>query len=289
VSGCRTVSPTSLSVAAPGFSPADASSTAPQTVHRPVVALPWEPSHNRVWQRDLSVLPYAEFSGDQVIVHNVRNTDYITEHDYLLHHDDRSYDLNEIAAVYFFVVPFVETAALAHTMLSFEFADGRCLAISVEVRLEENERYFPLAGVMRQFELIYVVADERDLVLLRTEHRNVDVYMHKARATPQQVRALFVDMLRRVNEIHRQPEFYDTLTNNCTTNIVRHINQLAPGRIPAGDYRVLLPGYSDELAHELGLLDTSLPLDEARRQARITELAHRFKDDPDFSARIRGR
>jgi hypothetical protein len=289
LAGCRTVTPTSLTVPAASV-PATGmpAATSPAQPAQPLVtAYPWEPSHRRIWKRDLAVLPYAEFQDDKVTVHNVRNTDYITESDYLLRYDNRSYDLDEVEAVYFVVVPFAETPALAHTMLSFGFADGRYLGISVEVRLEEHESYSPVLGAMRQFEIMYVVADERDLVLLRTEHRKCDVYVHKARVTPEQARALFVDMLRRVNDIHQRPEFYDTITNNCTTNIVRHINQLAPGKIP-NDYRVLLPGYSDELAYELGLLDTSLSLDETRRRARITDLAHQHKDDPDFSNKIRG-
>jgi hypothetical protein len=293
--GCRTITPTSLKVppSDPLHSPTpplpDSPTLPPPSTTAPLItAYAWQPSHRRNWQRDLSVLPFAEFNGERVTVRNVRNTDYITEHDYLLHYEDRTYDLNDLAAAYFVVVPFNETPALAHTMLSFEFADGRCLGVSVEVRLEQHETYSPLLGAMRQFELMYVVADERDLVLLRTEHRKCDVYLHKARATHRQVRDLFVDILQRVNQIHAQPEFYDTLTNNCTTNIVQHINRLAPGKIPS-DFRVLLPGNSDELALELGLLDTNLPLEEARRRAKITELAHRHKDDPDFSARLRGR
>lgn len=260
---------------------------------RPIAPVPamavshWQPSHYRNWKPDLAVLPYAEFDGDTVTVHNVRNADYITENDYLLHYDDRTYDLSEVESVYFFVVPFTDTPALAHTMLSFGFADGRYLAISVEVRLEQHESYSPLLGALRQYELMYVVADERDVVRLRTEQRKVDVYMYKARTTPEQTRSLLVDMLRRANEIYRKPEFYDTLTNNCTTNIVDHIDHLAPGKISPTDPRVLLPGYSDELAYDLGLLDTNVSFAETRRRALINRLCHRYRDDEDFSEKIR--
>jgi hypothetical protein len=289
-SGCKGVATTDYAVV-----PASAALPIPEppsftTTAKPplITAYPWQPSHNRKWQRDLAVLPYAEFDGEQVTVRNIRDADYITENDYLLKYHDRVYDLNDLEAVYFFVVPFVEKPALAHTMLSFGFADGRHLGVSVEVRLEEGEKYFPMAGVMGQFEIMYLVAEERDLVLLRTEARDVDVYMYKARTTAEQRRALFVDVFRRVNQIYRQPEFYNTLTNNCTTNIVDHINHLAPGKIPY-DYRVLLPGYSDQLAYDLGLLDTDVSFEETRRRAHITQLAHRYRDDPDFSLRIRGR
>ncbi|MEQ8789748.1 MAG: DUF4105 domain-containing protein [Pirellulaceae bacterium] len=253
-----------------------------------MAAYPWEPSHYRKWKRDLAVLPRADFDGERVTIRNIRDADYITENDFLLRYNDRTYDLDDLESIYFFVVPFTEAPALAHTMLSFGFADGRHLGVSVEVRLEEGETYSPLLGAMRQFEIMYVVAEERDLVLLRTETRDCDVYMYKARTTPEQTRAFFVDVMRRVNEIHQQPEFYDTLVNNCTTNIVDHINNLAPGKVPS-DYRVLLPGYSDQLAFDLGLLDTDVSFEETRRRAHINPLAHRFRDDPDFSVKIRQR
>jgi hypothetical protein len=171
--GCKSVATTDYAVV-----PASAALPIPEppsftTAAKPplITAYPWQPSHNRTWQRDLAVLPYAEFDGEQVTVRNIRDADYITENDYLLKYHDRVYNLDDLEAVYFFVVPFVDNPALAHTMLSFGFADGRHLGVSVEVRLEEGEKYFPMAGVMGQFEIMYLVAEERDLVLLRTEAR----------------------------------------------------------------------------------------------------------------------
>ena len=122
---------------------------------------------------------------------------------------------------------------------------------------------------------------------MRPEYRHVDVLLYRTTATRAQARALFLDVMKRVNQLHDHPEFYDTFKNNCTTNIVRHINALAPGRVPY-DYRVLLPGYADELAYELGLIDNSLPFAEVRRRARISDLVLQYKDDPHFSQRIRG-
>jgi hypothetical protein len=185
------------------------------------------------------------------------------------------------------MVPFNETPALAHTMLSFGFANGDYVGVSVEVRLERGESYSPTLGLFGQFELIYVVADERDLVRVRTEYRDVDVLVYRTRATPDQARRLLVDVMQRVNELRDKPEYYDTLSNNCTTNIVRHINTLAPGRVPY-DYRVLLPGFADSLAYELGLLDNSRPFADLKQAARVNDLALRYKDDPHFSQRIRG-
>lgn len=244
------------------------------------------PSHDREWSLDLAVLPFADIADDHITLHNVRNCAYESDDDYVVNYYDRRYNLQQLQTVDFIVVPFVETPSLAHTMLSFGFADGKYVTVSAEARLEEHETYSPILGELRQYELIYVVADERDAILRRTKHRGVDVYVYRTIATPKQARELFLDVVHRVNELAEVPEFYDTLRNNCTTNIVRHLNQIRPTRIPY-DIRVLLPGFSDGMAYELGLLDASLPFAETRRRARVTDIANRSAGAADFSQRIR--
>jgi hypothetical protein len=245
------------------------------------------PTNDRDWVPEHQVLAHAEIDGDRLTVHNVRNCEFFSYRDCLVDHYDKTYDLSQLQSVDFIMVPFNETPALAHTMLSFGFANGEYLGISVEVRLERGESYSPTLGLLGQFELIYVVADERDLIRVRTEYRNVDVLVYRTKATPQMARRLLVEVMQRVNKLHDEPEYYDTLSNNCTTNIVRHINQLVPGSVPS-DIRVLLPGFADNLAWELGLIDNSRPFDEVKRRARVNELALRYKEDPHFSQRIRG-
>lgn len=247
----------------------------------------WTPSHHRDWIDEQRLLPYAEFHDGSVTIHNVRNARFFSYRDCLVEYEDRIYDLRKVESVDFLIVPFADNRAIAHTMLSFGFEDGQYLGVSVEVRLEKGEAYNAAIGLMGQFELMYVLADERDLLPVRPKYRGVDVYLYRTTATPAQSRALLIDILKRVNEIYHTPEFYDTLRNNCTTNIVRHINALAPGKVPY-DYRVLLPGFADSLAYELGLIDRSLPLEELRRRARITDLILAYEDDPHFSQRIRG-
>jgi hypothetical protein len=251
------------------------------------------PSNFRRWTPDLASLPWAEMSLDDhgaelMRVHNIRNFRYLSDVDYVIHHYDKTFRLDNLRTVDFIVVPFKEMPSLAHTMLSFGFDDDQYLVVSVEVRLEDGERYSPLKGSLRQYEITYIVADERDVIPLRTKHRNVEVFLYRTRATPEQARMLLRDVMQRVNKLAVEPEFYDSLTNNCTTNIVAHINRLKPGRIPF-DVGVILPGYSDFLAYELGILDTTLPFEEARRRAKINDLANRYLDDPEFSKRIRGR
>lgn len=244
------------------------------------------PSNTRNWSPDQAVLPYAEFRGETVRIFNVRNCDYRSTKDYDVHHYDRTYHLDDLTSVDFIVVPFRLSPALAHTMLSFGFAGQEHVAVSVEIRKEKGEEYAPLGGIANKFELMYVVGDERDLVGLRTNHRLDDVNIYRANASKEQVRVLFEDVFARVNDLHEKPEFYNTLTNNCTTNIRAHINRMAPGRIPY-DYRVLLPGYSDKLAYELGLLAEDGSFERIHAHARVNELAYRYRDDPDFSQKIR--
>jgi hypothetical protein len=245
------------------------------------------PSNDRDWVDEQRVLPRAEIQGDKVTIHNVRNARFFSYRDCLVEHYDKTYDLTKLKTVDFVMIPFADNRAIAHTLLSFGFEGGDYVGVSVEVRLEKGESYNAAVGLLGQFELMYVVADERDLLPVRPEHRGVDVLLYPSTARPAQARSLFLDILKRVNQLHEQPEFYDTLRNNCTTNIVRHINTIAPDRVPY-DYRVLLPGYADNLAYELGLIDRSLPFEETRRRARIGERILEFKDDSQFSARIRG-
>ena len=245
-----------------------------------------QPTNQADWSPDQAVLPTAEYRGNLVTIHNVRNCQYRGTSDYTVRHEDRTYDLDNLRTVDFIVVPFKEAPQLAHTMLSFGFAHDDYLAVSVEIRKRRDEAFSAWKGMLPHYEVMYVAADERDVVALRTNHRHDDVYVHRTRATPEQARALFVDVTARMNKLAAEPEFYNTFTNNCTTNIRRHVNDLAPGRVPY-DYHVLLPGYSDEMAYNLGMLASTEPFPLAREHARVNELAFRYRDAPDFSRQIR--
>lgn len=246
------------------------------------------PSHHREWRTDLALMPYCERDGDTYRIHNVRDFIYQSDDEYVVNYADRDLELSQLESVDFVVVPFKQVPSLAHTMLSFGFEDGNYLGVSVEARLEEGEKYSPVRGALRQYELMYVIAEERDLIARRTKHRDVDVYVYPTVATPEQAQALFAEVMDRVNQLAVQPEFYDTLTNNCTTNIVDHINRLRPGSITA-DLRLVLPGFSDRLAYDLGLLKSDRPFLETKRQARVNDLANRFAESDDFSQKIRRR
>jgi hypothetical protein len=245
-----------------------------------------EPSNARDWSPDQQVMPVATFRERYVDVRHIRNTEYRSTDDYTVSHYDRTFDLDALRSVWFVVEPFHGMEGPAHTLVSFGFANDVYVAISVEIRKEKGERFSPLLGLLKRYELMYVVADERDVIKLRSNYRKDDVFLYPIRTTPERRRRMFVEMLQRANRLAEHPEFYNTLTNTCTTNIVRHVNTIAAGRVP-WSYKVLLPAYSDELAYDLGLIDTTLPLDEARRRFRINDRAARYADDPEFSRRIR--
>lgn len=244
------------------------------------------PSNYRDWSPEFSVVPTVEIMGDEVTVRNVRNSSYVTESDYVLDFEDRNYKLSDLQTVDFICVPFAKVPMIAHTMLSFGFKGGDYLAISSEIRTERGETYSPLLGISRQYELTYVAADERDLIRLRTKHRNADVYLYRTLASPELSKRLFLSISQRMNELAETPEFYNTVQNNCTTNLVRHVNEIAPNRVPYS-LGVLLPGYADEYAYDLGILDQSLPFPLLKQRSWINDLASRYFDDPEFSQKIR--
>ncbi len=246
------------------------------------------PSNDRVWSEDQAILPFAEIEGNEVTIRNIRNFRYEPEGRQRAAYYDRTFDLRQLESVWFIVVPFGSIEGIAHTFVSFGFGPQGYVAISAEIRKEQGETYSPLRGLLRQYELMYVIGDERDLIQLRTHVHKDDVHLYPVRTDPAKMRTMFLEMIERANKLAREPEFYNTVTNSCTMNLVRHVNTISPRRVPFS-YRVLLPGYSDSLALELGLIDTDVPLDELRKRFRINERAERFADDPEFSARIRER
>jgi hypothetical protein len=246
-----------------------------------------EPGNDRAWIAEQSRLPTATFDGSIVAIENVRNFDWSGDGEPVRRWDRRTYDLDAIESVWFVLTPFAtDWRGPAHAFLSFGFADSQYIAISVEARREVGETYSILKGLLKRFEITYVIGDERDLIGVRTERQLDEVYVYPIRAQPEAVRRLFTDMLERANELAARPEFYGSLRNNCTTAILSHVNGIGDVRIPYG-WRVLVPGYSDELAHELGLIDTTLPLDAARTRFRVNDRAREHIDGDDFSTRIR--
>jgi hypothetical protein len=243
------------------------------------------PRNDRDWTVDQSILPTIEFKDDEVAIQNVRNFEYTDEFTYTPSYYDKTYNLNEITSVDFILVPLAKRA-IAHTFLTFGFKSGDYVSISVEVRKEKGETYSALKGLFDNYEIMYVVADERDVLRLRGIHRENEVYLYPATISPDKMRALFVSMLQKVQSLSTTPEFYNTLTSSCTTNIVSHINQIRDTDVPF-DLRTILPLHADELAYELGFINTDIPFPLLRAQSEISDKIRLYGDYINFSQMIR--
>lgn len=245
------------------------------------------PSHDRPWKVEQAVLPYAEFAGDLVTIDGIRDFSYAPDASIQdAAYTTGTYDLGEISSLWYGISVFSDFRGLAHTFLSFGFEDGRYLAISIEARQEVGESYNPFHGLLRRYDLIYVLAEERDVIGLRSHIRGETVHLYEFRMEAGRARQILEEMLSRTNEIRDQPEFYNTLTHNCMTGIVERSERISAWQ-KQFDYRILLPGYSDGLAQDLELIPTDVPLADLRAQARIRPEAASI-DDPDFSRKIRG-
>ncbi len=247
-----------------------------------------EPSNERDWQTDVAVLPSATIDGDSVTVHNIRNFAYRTETDYTPAYYDRRFDLRQLSGVDLVAVYWMGPA-IAHVFLSFAFADGQHLAFSIETRKEKNEDYSTLKGFFRQYELYYVVADERDVIRLRTNYRHnppESVHVFRLRSKPEHQRRLFLEYLRQINALKEKPAFYNTLTTNCTTNIWFNA-RVIDANLPFS-WKILASGHVPELLYERGQLqDDGLPFAELQRRAEVNARAQAADQAADFSQRIR--
>ena len=251
------------------------------------VALWWAsipPSNSRHWSPDVARTPRATFDGSRVTLENVRNFKYRSESAYDQRWETRTYNLEGVRGLDLFL-SFWGPTQIAHTIASWDFDDGQHLAISIETRKEKGESYSALRGFFRQYELYYVVADERDLIGLRTNCRGEQVYLYRIRVSASQARALLVDYLDEINRLADHPRWYNALTQNCTTAIRGHAENIgAGGRL---DWRLLANGHLDRLLYERAQIDTDLPFADLRARSNITERAKAAGASPDFSARIR--
>lgn len=257
-----------------------------------VVLLVWwsglEPSNERDWQTDVAVLPRATIEGDLVTVHNIRNFDYRSETDYTPAYYDRRFDLRKLEGVDLVAVYWMGPA-IAHVFLSFAFAGGEHLAISIETRKEMGEAYSTLKGFFRQYELYYVVGDERDLIRLRTNYRHdppEDVYVYRMQGSLENGRRLFREYMHQINGLNTTPEFYNTLTTNCTTNI--WLNSRVNAEHLPFSWKILASGYVPEYLHEHGrLANGDEPFPQIQQRAHVNPRAHAANMAADFSRRIR--
>ena len=254
------------------------------------VAVWWfslQPPNHRDWQPDDAETAHADIDGNQVTIHNLRNCDYRSEEDYTCHWEIRSYSLENLRGADIFIT-WWGSPWIAHPIVSFDFGDSGHVALSIEARYAVGQGYSAIRGFFRQYLLIYIASDERDVIRLRTNYRKgEEVYLFRTTVEPPLARKILLEYLQRANSLHERPEWYNALTNNCTTNIAISAAQARDVRTRL-DWRILLNGKMDEMMYEHGGLVTGgLSLPALKEQAHINAAARAADNSPYFSKLIR--
>ena len=245
------------------------------------------PSNQREWKKDFDILPEIRIDSAEVKIDNIRNFKHISDDSFSVNYYDQSYQLDKLESLWFILSPFADQwRGPAHSFLSFGFSDSLYIAVSVEARKEVGESYSIIGGIFKKFELVYVIGDERDLIELRTIIWDDDVLVYPIRTSRENIKKLFIDVLNRAKKLQTEPEFYNTIWSNCTSNLYDHVNKIWPGRLPGG-WKLVITGYSDELVYENDLIATDLSLDKARAFFRVNDRAKKYFGLDDFSVFIR--
>ncbi|MQA19817.1 Lnb N-terminal periplasmic domain-containing protein [Rugamonas rivuli] len=243
-----------------------------------------KPSHDRVWADDVARMVTGRVQGSVVTLDQVRNFDWRSDTDYTQRWEQRQYDLSLLQSVDV-ALSYWMGPAIAHTLVSFGFADGRYLTFSIEIRKERGESFDAIAGFFKRFETVLIAADERDILRVRTNVRGEDMYLYRLKMPPEAMRSLFLSYLDEGALLKREPRFYNTLIANCTTIVFEMARRIDPG-LPL-DWRLLASGYLDRYLFDIGALAGQGSFDSLRRQAHITDKARALDKEIDFSDRIR--
>lgn len=243
------------------------------------------PVADRNWQSDVAQTGWAEFNGDEVVLHNVRNVEYRTEMDYTARWETRAVRLSQITGLDL-AITYWGSPYIAHPIATFRFADTLPVAFSIEARKVVGQEYSTVASMYRQAQLIYIVADERDVLGVRAVYRKgEDVYLFKTLASPEQARARFVEYLKTLNALHEEARWYNVATTNCTTTIRQ---QRPTAKRAPWDWRILVNGKADELLYERQVIATGgLSFAELKQRSLINPQARAAANDPAFSTLIR--
>jgi len=245
-------------------------------------------SNDKIWQKDVAVLSYATEEKNLITVHNIRNFKYITEEKYKTSYYNETFDINKLDGIDF-IATYWMGPNIAHTFLSFSFSDNKHLAISIEARKEVGESYSMIRGFFKDSELYYVVADERDLIGLRTNIRKnppEHVYMYQINAKLEDMKKVFLNYIKKINELKNTPEFYNTLTTNCTTTIWN--NSLINYVDMKFNWQILVSGYTANYLYDNGLLKSyGLSFKELQEKAYINPLVEDKAIDVSYSSKIR--
>ena len=245
------------------------------------------PSLTRDWSPDQEIMPKVKFlDNNRMHIKNIRDINYRTTRDYDLDHYDREIAIDDVETAWLAISPF-GGPGIAHTFLSFGLKDGSYIAVSIEVRRKKGEKFAPVKAFMRHFEIMYVIANETDVIRVRTNCAKAIVRLFPIQTEKHVIQSVFIDVLKRADKLGKEPEFYNTIWNNCTTNIIKHAKRFSKKPIPNWSLRYLFPESIDKIAYRLNILDTHLPFDDAREKFDITSIAQATEPDEDFSAAIR--
>ena len=220
--------------------------------------LTFRPSHDRVWEPGHEALPHINVVNDLVTITNYRHFKWTGALEATRDYETKSFPISDITGVSVLISHFSDFEGLAHIFLSFELKNDTPVVVSLETRREVGEEFSPILGIFRQFEIIYVVGDERDLVGVRTDHRDERVYLYPTKATPEQAKALFLRLTEKINLVGAKPQMYNTLLRNCTNEITREVEEMSELNFPL-TWKTILPGHFDEILYEMGIIDTTLP------------------------------
>jgi hypothetical protein len=243
-----------------------------------------KPSNDRLWQPDVAQTAWAEINGDEVTIHNVRNCDYRTETDFTSHWETRTVRVSQITGIDL-AIDYWGSPWIAHPIVSFQFADAPPLCFSIETRKKVGQTYSTIGGLYRQFELIYIVADERDVIRVRTNYRKEDIYLYHTTISQARARERFLEYIHSLNALRNKPRWYNAITTNCTTSIR---TQHPPNERLPWDWRILLNGKADEMLYQDNAFATGgLSFTELKQRSLINERARAADQDPNFSRIIR--
>ena len=240
-------------------------------------------SNDKNWAVDVIHGITGIIDGDRLSALDVRNFSWRAETDYTERWENRTYDLSKLRSLDLFLVYWMGPS-IAHTIMSFGFEDGRYLDFSIELRRTQHDQYSAIAGFFKTHELVYIGADERDLMTLR-KVRNEQIQLYRLRTPPERARALLVQYIKQANDLAAHPKFYNTLTTNCTTTIFGMMRAVTSS-IPF-DWRVLLTGHLPSYLYEHGAVDTHIPLEELRQRADVTSRVEAGLSEVEFSSRLR--
>lgn len=247
--------------------------------------IPMKATNDKDWAPEVARIPYSVIENDTLVLHNVRNFSYMSRDEFTEHWETRRYPLAQLQTLDIFF-SYWKSPHIAHIIMSWGFADGQFLAISIETRKDRTQGYSELKGFFKQFTLAYVAADEKDLIRLRTNYRKEQVYGYRIKNIPPQYRRYLLESyLTHMNKLVDEPEFYHALLQNCTSGVSRHYKTFMPNS-SWFDWRLIANGHMDKLLYELGIIETTIPFEELRAVSRV-DLRMQALDDDDFSNKLR--